>query len=245
MKIAVIGGGLVGRLAAWAVMQSGHSPVIFDRMDTAVTPRGFVFLHDPCGLPMKAETIHILEQGTAEAYAEKVYDGRLTGKQVSFGKYAGVREGYQPAEALAMLNGLQHGMVKDRNFENWDEILELRENFERVIFTLPINRFFEGRWLSRRGSVASFKLDEGEVLKNFCVYNSNPDIPWHRAGSMFGYAFYEYPVVISGHQPIVKVQPGGSLLPSVERVLFTGRFGRWNKDILSHHAYEQVLEWLA
>lgn len=243
MKVAVIGGGLVGRLAAWAVMQSGHAPTIFDRMTTAKPPRGFVYLHDSCDLPLRrSHTITVINQGTAREYAEKIYGN--PDHPVSFGKYE-YENGFEPAEALGILNGLQHGMWKDANFESLEEIeTQLGDEFERVVFTLPINRFVKGTWPHVKGSVGTWPLDPGEDLGNFCVYNSNPDIPWHRSGAMFGWAFREFPTVVPGHLPITKVAAGAAPLPKKEGWLFTGRFGAWRNKALSHDSYDEVLEWL-
>ena len=243
MKVAIIGGGLVGRLAAWATMQTGHTPTIFDRMPEAVTPRGFVYLHDNCGLPLTPQRIHVIETGGNRFdYAYKVYGDSF--HEVSFGKYTGVHEGYDPAELLNILNGLQHGMVKDMNFENLAEILNLRQDYDRLIVTLPANRLFpKMNFPSIKGSVGVFPLDAGEVLKNFCIYSADQSIPWYRAGSMFGFAFREFPYVVPGHRVITKVVKGDDKLPEIENVLFTGRFGKWTKQ-LSHESHEEVLAWL-
>lgn len=242
MNVAIIGGGLVGRLAAWATMQAGHTPTIFDRMTEAVTPRGFVYLHTNCGLPLTPQRIHVIETGgVASQYAHKVYGDSF--HKVSFGKYSGVHEGYDPAELLNILNGLQHGMVKDANFKDIVEIMELRYSYDKLIVTLPANRLFPDlRLPSVKGSVGIYPLNDGEVLKNFCIYSADPGVPWYRSGSMFGYAFREFSTVIPGHRIITKVVPGDEVNPR-QNILFTGRFGKWTKQ-LSHESYEEVLNWL-
>jgi hypothetical protein len=251
MKVAVVGGGIVGRLAAWATMQAGHTPVIFDRMQKPVVPRGFVYLHSTCGLPLTAECIEVIEVGgNREDYALKVYGGDVKAEDVSWGKFRGLQEGYNPAEAMAILSRLQHGMVQDRNFENWGEIEALLDEYERVVFTLPVNKFLKGTFPVRRGSVGAFKAEADEDVSNLCVYSADPNVPWYRAGFMFGYVFYEYPEVITGHVPLVKVMPGGVVDPKhrqlhEDRILRTGRFGAWRKDMLSDDAYEEVLAWLS
>lgn len=245
MKVAIVGGGLVGRIAAWGVMQVGHCPVIYDQMydKIAKTPRGFVYEHSDLDLPLTPQKVWVTYQGTAEEYAKKVYNGVLTGDEVSFGKWFYTDQAYDPGDVLNWLNGLQHGMVVERGFEDMAEILELRETHDRVIFTLPLNRFVKGNFPSVRGSVGAWKVDPGEVLQNHCVYNSNPDIPWYRSGAMFGWAFREFSKPIINHQPIVKVMPGDGP-PEHENVLFTGRFGRWDKGELSHLTYDRVIKWL-
>ncbi|KKL55749.1 hypothetical protein LCGC14_2252260, partial [marine sediment metagenome] len=95
---------------------------------------------------------------------------------------------------------------------------------------------------SIKGSVGVFSLDAGEVLKNFCIYSADQSIPWYRAGSMFGYAFREFPYAVPGHRVITKVVPGDNV-PTYRYVLFTGRFGKWTKQ-LSHESYKEVLNWL-
>mgnify|MGYP001580167453 CR=1 FL=1 len=242
MKVAVIGGGLVGRLATWAAMLNGHTPTIFDRIPEAIIPRGFVYLHDNCELPLTGQSISVITTGAEEGYSLKVYGN--SNQSTSFKHYAIYDEvvGYSPTECLNILNGVQHGMVKDVNFENLDEILTLRESYDRVIFTLPITMFCKGNFPSIKGSVGVYKLNEGEVLNNFCIYSGNLGIPWSRSGSMFGYAFREFPTVVAGHRVIIKVQPGDKP-PTHTSVLFTGRYGSWTKQ-LSTESFREVMNWV-
>jgi hypothetical protein len=249
MRVAIVGGGIVGRLAAWATMQAGHTPTIYDRMQKPVVPRGFVYLHTTCDLPLTPERIEVLEVGgTAEDYARKVYGDEVDAKQVSFGLFKGVKAGFDPAEALSILAHLQHGMVLDRNFENWGEVVSLLDEYERVVFTLPVGKFLKGTFPSKRGCVGAFPSEVR--MPNHCVYNADPGVPWYRAGAMFGFSFFEYSELIAGHVPLVKVMPGGKVSDEetsrlhTERILRTGRFGAWSKSTLSDDSYREVLEWL-
>jgi hypothetical protein len=230
-------------------MLAGHTPVIIDREREATPPRGFFYLHDNCNLPLTPQAIQVYKTGgTSAEYSQKVYGG--VNDNVSFGKNIGQRSGYDPAEALNILNGLQNGMVKQRSIRSFHEtVLSLREDYARVIFTLPINRFLPGTWKYQENSVEVFKLDEGEDLQNFCVYSADSGIPWYRAGAMFGYAFREFPYVKDGCRVVTKVIGGGSMigggsaLPAYKNFLFTGRFGSWSKQ-LAHESFQQVLNWL-
>jgi hypothetical protein len=194
-------------------------------------------------LPLSQKLIEVINQGTKEEYAEKIYGDKTV--NTSFAKYS-TEVIFDPSEALNILNGLQHRMVVDRTFTSWDNVIELmqRENYEKLIFTLPLNKFFRKyNYPYIKGSVGSWKLNEGEVLENFCVYNSNPDIPWVRSGAMFGYAFREFPTDLTGHTPIIKVMDGDPT-PECEGVLFTGRYGKWDKSALSDDTYWEVRNWL-
>lgn len=246
MRVAVIGGGLTGRVAAWAVMQAGHAPHIYDRMydKIAKTPRGFVYIHDAMMLPLKAKPITVVRQGNSREYAEKVYGSLVKPEDTSFDHFGGSYIGYDPAELLGWLNGLQHEMVRDANFDTWEEIQEtIIPNYEKIIFTLPLNKFFKGNYPHVKGSSGAWKLNEGEDLSNACVYNSSSEIPWYRAGAMFGWAFREFPYVIPGNFPIIKVV-NGDKPPEIENVLFTGRYGKWDKKTLSHESFYETIEWL-
>jgi hypothetical protein len=227
-------------------MQAGHQPVILDRMQEAKAPRGFVYLHENMDLPLTPRKIHVLEQGTAEDYARKVYGDKASATEVSFGKFSGWHVGFEPAELLNILNGIQHKMVVDANLGTRDEVFELiqREGFEKTVFTLPVNKFWEGNYPFTYGSVGSWKLNEGEVLNDFCVYNANPGIPWYRSGSMFGYAFREFPTDLNDHLRLVKVLDGDGP-PEIHGVLFTGRFGKWSKKALSHDTYHETMKFLS
>jgi hypothetical protein len=172
-----------------------------------------------------------------------VYHDVIPYTEVSFGKFSGMQWGYDPAELLGFLNGLQHGMVHDCNFETLDEVLEMREEYDKIVFTLPLRNFTKGNFPSTTGCVGTWPLDPGENLDNFCLYNANIEIPWYRSGAMFGWAFREFPTMISGHVPIVKVLDGDKP-PVHENVLFTGRFGKWSKTALSHETFYETIYWL-
>jgi hypothetical protein len=239
MRVAVVGGGFVGRLAAWAVMQSGDAPTIIDKTASPFAPRGFVFLHQRCNLPLDEHVIRIGAQGDAQEYARKVYAD--PDYKTSFGLYNGLRVGYSPAEALRTLVDLQEGMVQVRNVGLWDEVLRLRDEYDRVIFTLPARNFLQGGWFFNNGWVDVEAADPRRP--NYCVYNSNPEIPWHRAGTMFGTHFKEFATYMADCQLIKKVIPIDRGLPQYDNVLLTGRFATWSKQLV-HESYEEVLRWL-
>lgn len=254
MKVAIVGGGYVGKLAAWAVLQAGHSPTIFDRStDQPFPPRGFVYLHSSCRLPLHQHQVEVISVGgSAEDYGEKVYGDRA--RPNSFDQLH-QEHAWSPVEALDVLKVILPS-TQERRFGELSEVLALREEFERVVVTIPAPVLFpDQEWPFVRSLVVVSNDDTPEV-RNFCVYNASSDQRWYRAGVMFGREFYEYPEIMGELVPdlplhshhfkpvsVMKVIPVEGQLPELERVLFTGRYGSWTKQ-LGDDAFYDVLFWL-
>jgi len=243
--VAIVGAGLVGRLAGWAAMLSGYKPTLIYRGPYGMyVPRGYVYLHEKCELPLVEHLLTVDNFGTAEGYAQKVYgDPSLP---TSFWD-TGPRTIYHPAQALRLLEILQQGMTMRFDASGIKDITELLERgrFDKAIVTIPINQLFPGvnfRYVT--GSVTSFPVEES--TPNFCVYSGSPATSWNRAGTMFGVGFHEYPNALEGAFPITKIIKNTEprIVPDYDGVLFTGRYGKWTGQ-LAHESFKEVLEWLA
>lgn len=240
-KVAILGGGYVGRIAAWACLNAGATPFIFDREQEAKAPTGFVYLHDRMDLPLRAESLEVSYLGTAEEYAMKLYGDPKHSN--SFRNRLGSEEIiYSPKQALDLINGYTHSQVRLGELKPSNETVEqLLEGYDKVIWTLP-RTLLEPDLKYVVASVVTYP--EEVRLPNHCVYSSDADIPWSRAGSMFGYAFYEFPRAVPGHRQVIKVIP--EKLPETShqgRTLYTGRYGSWTK-MLGHEVYDHVRDYL-
>jgi len=242
--VAVVGAGLVGRLAGWAAMLSGYTPVLFYRGPyNRSVPRGFVYLHERCELPLDEDELLVDNFGTAEEYARRVYGDSEV--KTSFWD-TGPKVIYDPEQAISILEILQEGMLARSEFNHAHDVFSLLSNggFDKVIVTIPVDKLFpEINFKSRLAYVRSF--DAGDDVPNCCFYSGSPATSWHRAGVIFGRGFYEYTSrVVDGTTEVTKVVESDAAPPAIDNVLFTGRFGSWTKQ-LAHESFTEVLEWLS
>jgi hypothetical protein len=81
---------------------------------------------------------------------------------------------------------------------------------------------------------------------NTIMYNGWVSMPWHRASSLFGHESMEYG---QGRVPkdmdiesgfVHGLKPVGHNCACHPNWLKVGRFGKWKRGVLVHHAYEEV-----
>lgn len=254
MKVSVLGGGPSGMFAAWAALQCGHKVTIYDKnaKDISVGANHGVFaLWDDCDLFLSQRVkvqIGIIgakqlsPDGIAQAYSNKVYGDPH--QSVSVSKYARYekRECFNHAEAYTqILEFVGKENVKDLNLTslyddgNW-------KNADKIICTLPANLMFPSfKW---RKTEAYIHHSTSPLEESFMIYNVNEYVPWYRCSAIFGYFSMEYAMVPDWTgKPFVKVNKVLESEQSPEdcyagdNVYFTGRFGAWQKEMLTEDVY--------
>jgi hypothetical protein len=85
-------------------------------------------------------------------------------------------------------------------------------------------------------------VDAPPSQEHTVLYNGYRHFQWYRYSSLFGNAFYEFPIPrVNGFKiskPLRTTCPGPDR-PGLYRL---GRYGAWEKKALIHHAYEKTLE---
>jgi hypothetical protein len=246
MKVAVLGCGPSGLLAAHAVVRAGHEPVVFSRKQKSRIP-GAVYLHEHIpGVSSKTPDGEIIfwRVGTRDGYAQKVYGNPAA--PVSWDKFdTGRYPAWSMMRLYARLWAEYESVIVDVNLTE-QRLTELEDNYALVISSIPAKamcqspyHFFNGTevWIS----------DEAQELcpDNSIMYNGKPDTPWYRTSRIFGFGATEYagPVgpdnaVVAGMKPL---RTNCTCHPHITRV---GRFGLWEKGVLVHHAFKQAEQWL-
>lgn len=243
MNIAILGCGPSGLLAAYAAEREGHSVAIYSIAKKSPMP-GAVHLHDQIpGLTDAAPEYQITYEkiGNAEGYAQKVY-GRPDAP-CSFKQFP---EGQRDSWSMrALYDKLwdKYGFAVHDKAVDYDLAESLAREFDLVISSIPAkilcgnpyHSFPAAKvWFSDEFPVG-FNLPDGHVL-----FNGHPAWEWYRASNINGHQAMEsptpFPGSYSGFKPI---QTDCDCLPQVARV---GRFGRWQKGILVHHAFQQANE---
>jgi hypothetical protein len=260
MNVAILGCGPSGLLAAHAAEQRGHEVVIISRKIKSEI-NGAMFLH--LGIPGINEVapdfmIQVIKNGVREGYAENVYND--PSHPVSWDKFEG---GPFPAWDLRA--------VYDKLWEAWElkiidreyshsMLTSLLDGSYAVISTIPrtvtclrpAHRFTsQDIWIERlEGGLIERVNDD-----NLMYYNGfTPDgkygmigPPWYRYCQINGLRSWEYakprdPVSEIGGRVIRGFKPIATTCDCWPQVMFAGRFGQWQKQILTHHVYEAVYD---
>lgn len=264
-RVAILGAGPAGVLAAQAAYERGYDPVIFSRPplgdrtgEVAKSElHGCQYLHAPVPDPSFAggagTPVAYTIQGTAEGYRAKVYgpDARV---QVSPDEYGNAHD--------HMAWDLRH--VYDKLFARWQpkmrpmhitpeevRIALGRGAWIRVLSTVPApaicadpaHRFdVQPIW-------AMGQREDGPDLPfpcppNTVICNGDRHTGWYRIANVFGMKTVEWP---EGRKPpfkgVVRVEKPLATNCDChvkEGLVRIGRFGKWQKGVLVHTAYTET-----
>jgi hypothetical protein len=248
MRVAILGCGPAGLMAAHAVVRAGHTPHIYSKKVKSKM-FGAMYLHRslPDITSEEADFImSIMKAGTAGEYAEKVYGDPEA--PVSWDKF---EAGYSPAWDLSLaydeLWGRYHAMIRDETLDI-DYIAQLETEYDIVISSIPATSLCLGGHEFRSQHIW---VQHGEDYRPLgpdyiMYYMGDPTVDWYRFSRIGHYSSWEYSrkpedgvdtdkfVLSWGKKPL---ETDCDCFPDIMRV---GRFGRWEKGILTHHAFEEV-----
>lgn len=251
-RVAIFGCGPAGLLAAHAVRQAGHRPVIISKAIEKSPISGAQYIHEPI-LDLHDPdhpdgSVRFVKMGNKRGYAEKVY-----GDPDAPCSWDSFPEGEVSVWSMAA--------TYDRLWEMFSEsILSLEVTSEMVndfiwllryplmISTIPLWSLCHGGhafdsqpiWISPH---ARFCVFDQEI-----VYNGVNHHGWYRSSKIFGHGATEYagytwwPNTGAIHKG---VKPTGSDCDCNPHIVKAGRFGTWRKGVLVHHAYETASQAVA
>jgi hypothetical protein len=263
----VLGAGPAGLLAAHAAEREGRDVRIYTRPDLDGNPQkselhGCQYLHayiPDAGIPRAGRTVKYLLHGSAADYRRKVYGDHWTG-DVSPDEFG--PEAYHQAWDLRMLYDHLWAKWYDRMLA-----LEVTPNMVQrssamagkgqiVFSTVPAKalclRPDEHKFVTQpiwaMGSRYGYDARMPYQAPDMTVECNGEDGPrWYRAATVFGHSTLEWPAgakpPVSGVVPVQKplsTDCSCHLSPRWHRL---GRFGKWQKGYLVHHAYQEA-EWL-
>ena len=200
----------------------------------------------------------------AELYSNKVYGEEHTKKYkptVSIVKAwrSGDFYAYNAEQVLTQLWELYGHHVQERDIQSLDHVEELRNMYyfkPKVISTIPASVLFpERKYLS---TTAKILVGTAPPEESFIYYNVSPANAWYRCSAVFGQFTQEYPhwveprnqsnlLMRTVHKVIgVANSDEVPLLPSdmSSWLHLTGRYGAWDKSMLTHDVYDDVAKLL-
>ena len=243
-RVAVLGCGPAGLFAAYALELKGVTAMLFSRA-TKSKIAGAQYLHIPIfGLTGEEPdfTVKYEKWGSAQGYANKVYQN---GRHPS--SWNLWDEGEKPAWNLRRVYDTLWGMYSEKvnHVENigTPTIDRLLPRFDLIINTLPKMHICKNPNHEFETVVVEIERVESELVpENTIIYNGIPLTEWHRASNIAGMATREYRRGYGKGPAFTKPQANncdcwrGDVMPA-------GRNGKWKRDVLSHDAFTETLQW--
>jgi hypothetical protein len=245
-RIAVLGCGPAGLLAAHAIRLHGFRPDILSYKRKSQMS-GAIYLHE--AIPyltsdVRSATITYEKLGSRDGYAEKVYGHPEA--PCSWDKFEGSFQAYSMQQAYQLLWIKYEHMIREHIFGSASPVASVTENYDIVINTIPATTFcrypdlhdflFQEMWVNDDDPW------EVSVPENTIMYNGSLEDYWYRASNIFGFHSVETtqePADISWKKGVKPIENNCDCNPRFHRV---GRFGLWKKGILAHQAFRGAIE---
>lgn len=265
MKIAILGYGPAGLIAAKTLYDEGHTDLDIIGAGPKSVIGGAQYLHEPV-LNQHQEPegeITFVKIGGREGYADKVYgDADVS---TSWDHYEGVVPawGLLPAYDVLWdhfadnlihdtLNGLSLSMLNETGM------------YDLVLSSIPSHGLClrPGEHTFPRAKIVLAPVSPVH-MSNVVVYSGREEDAWYRTSNIFGEAWSEFNVALSskaqyfdsaltgrdeeGEQVLVQhgFKPLGTDCDCHPNVVRIGRFGLWDRKVLLHHVPYQVRAALA
>lgn len=243
MRIAVLGCGPAGLMAAHAVAVNNHEPMIFSKkMQSSIG--GAQYLHMPIpgiNKPHPDGKVNFIKYGNERGYAKKVY-----GDPTAITSWYDYEEGYHEIWNLRATYGKLWRKYEERITDlklDFATVQSLLRSFPVVLSTVPLlaicgeDHYFESQevWI-----VYGQAKEGGE---DRIIYDGTDDFPWYRWSYIFGWQGIEYSQATGTNQPSQHVRkPLCHTCDCHQGLVKLGRYGAWQKGILTHHAYEGAVD---
>lgn len=265
--VAILGCGPAGIFAAHAATISGYNVAIFSKKRRSEM-FGAQYMHMPLpGLRMDSRTISYKLVGTVDGYRRRVYgDVERVKIEVSPEALAGTYRAWDIRAAYYQLysqyeSDIVHTGEIDGAFIVSATRRGMGKHFTAVVNTIPMPQmcikqsrhsfYSQDVWAigdaPERGVECPVTVAPDSVVCNGSEYVGAPE--WYRASNIFGYKtvewpYYQRPSIANGIRPAMVRKPILTNCDCHAGVIRVGRYGKWTKGELSHHAFLQVQELL-
>ncbi len=249
-RIAILGCGPAGLLAAHAVRLHGFRPDILSIPDKSELS-GAIYLHAPIPYlttDVKTAMVQYAKIGTREGYAEKVYG--YPEALSSWDLYDGQFQAYSMKQAYDLLWIKYQHMIKGVDFARHSTPELITQDYQVVINTIPAPVLCMSKEIHTfvgQEILVYHSLPE-KLLDNTIFYNGVVKEPWYRASKIFGVESTEYatdkheyplgPEADGASKGMKPIENNCDCNPRFHRV---GRFGRWQKGVLAHEAFTDTI----
>jgi NAD(P)-binding Rossmann-like domain len=246
-KIAIIGAGPAGLLAAYAVQSQGcevsiYAPEIRDGfLGAQVLHRAIPGL---TGVFADA-IVHIAKWGKEPVYRRKVYGSVSLDGPTSWDEYQGTLAVWNMHTVYSKLLDILTDRITIRLVKP-AHIPMLARAHDAIINTAPAKTFceFPGLHVFPDVRVNILVGAADGVAPNQIVYNGTDHDEWYRSSRLFGFGSTEYgdELMEVGGTPVRKPLWTDCTCHLGPRYYRAGRYGRWQKGVLVHDGYETGME---
>jgi hypothetical protein len=259
MYVVVLGCGPAGLFAAHAAKMMGHEVQILSKKRQSHM-YGAQYLHNHIpGLtsdhPGDRFEVDYRLIGSAEDYAAKVY-GSDVPRSVSPQRYRGRQPAWDIREAYSRAYRRYEDLITEQVVEASTIAVLLQDrNVDVVVNTIPANQFcvdirhaFIARNVWAIGDAPERNIFAPRLAPNETVLcNGTDEVGWYRASNIRGFNTVEWPEdrrpPIDGVARVTKpVSNTCNCWESSGKYWRVGRYGTWQKGVLSHHAYWRTYE---
>jgi hypothetical protein len=243
MRVAILGAGPAGLMAAYAAQEAEVEVDIFSKREVSHIG-GAQYLHqaipgltddEPDGM------INYVKVGTKEGYAKKVY-----GSEDAPTSWDTFLEGEHPAWSLNKVYAQLVNMFWERvigvELKYRSEISRLCEDYDLVICTVPAKALCYDN--THQFKVQPIKLAPLSALTaNTILYQGKDNVTWYRTSNLFGERWTEWSMeqaprisnaMVDGVKPLTTTCRCHTDHKNFVRA---GRFGQWTKAVLTSDAY--------
>lgn len=249
MRVLVMGCGPAGLIAAHAAERMYQDVLIFSKARKSKM-FGAQYLHSPIpGLTYKEDQFKVRYElrGSAMGYRDKVY-GPTSRVAVSPEELRGVHPAWDIRTAYDRLWDRYERKVKDVSFKDPEEIDSFIQwaKADIVISTIPATMLCLEGHTFKSGQIWSTDLCITDAQKDTVVCNGHDAPAWYRSSNIQGYHTTEWPSAV--RPPIAMdhlwyvQKPLGNNCTCFPDVVRMGRYGRWQKGVLSHQAFNETQE---
>lgn len=270
LRVAVLGCGPTGLLAAHAVALSGHEPTIFSNKRKSHL-FGSQYLHEPIeGIIDQDEgvEVHYVTNGTPEEYRRKTHgkwwDGIVAPEDFETEHMAwNIREAY---DRLWQKYVKQiHHYIFEEVEDGYDQFTTLFNEasydlrlprFDLVVSTVPrtLWKMPGEQFIFSEGWALGDAPENGQFVPYECPENTiicdgTKDISYTRLSRVFGHTTVEWPhhATRPPFEGVSKVTKPLRYIPAevsnpANEMLHVGRYGEWKKGIVVTDAFKDVLK---
>lgn len=265
--VIVLGCGPAGLLAAQAAVDGGYKTTVLSRKQKSPL-WGCQYLHQPIpGLTTMGTYVKVDYRllGTSMGYREKVYGDGYAGR-VSPEEYEKPHLAWDLRKTYDELWDRWSCYVLDVPFRDGETVRAVLSAFYEtnphlvVISTIPAmvlcmrpeHNFASAPVWAMGDSDTQRVPVRAEIISgepNVVLCNGDPDQGWYRASHVLGYGTVEWPFRPERRKPpfngVALVQkPIKTNCNCNDRVVRAGRYGKWEKGVLTHQVYQEVTELL-
>lgn len=265
MRVAVFGAGPAGLLIAHAARQMGAEYIKVYSEGNPSRLYGAQYLHQPIpGIP-DLPFIRLSHQfkGTIEGYRAKVYgtewDGVVSPEKYSGDSYAWdiryaydwlVKEYWDLYVEKATVNGWMLMGAHEGFWPMW----RLKDRFDVIFSTIPRSHLcvnpdhqFKSAEIFAIGDAPELGITSPIACQDKTLVCSGArEDSWYRVCRVFGHSTAEWSTNSRKKPPLTGVarvqKPLATTCTCWPEISYQGRYGKWQKGVLVHHAYRDAIQ---